>query len=185
MVFAGRLSAHPPIVINSLVERRFAVPVKPNCSLCPGQTVQRFTAWPGANPRGCHPPDPETTGRSGADCPGCRRTAGSFPHKIRGFSSLKLSTHLPNLKNDLRWILLLVIIFSLIILAWPDPASGAVLHQAATASPVVTLTPSAIPAEFLSTTDQTSGIICGSAFIVLIIVGGTVGVLRRNSRRVK
>jgi hypothetical protein len=98
---------------------------------------------------------------------------------------LKFSTHTPNLKNDLRWILLLVIIFMLIILAWPDPASGATLHQAVTASPVITPTPSAIPAEFLSSADQTSGIICGAAFIVLIIVGGTVGVLRRNSRRVR
>ena len=93
---------------------------------------------------------------------------------------MKFSIPGPNVKNDLRWIVLLVIIFLLIILAWPDPASGAALYQAATVSPEATLTPTIIPAEFLSSADQTSGIICGSTVLVLIIVGGTVGVLRRK-----
>jgi hypothetical protein len=100
---------------------------------------------------------------------------------MKGASRLKFSTRIPNVKNDLRWILLLVIIFILIILAWPNPASGANLHQDATFSPDVTLTPTQIPAEFLSTPDQTSGIICGSVVLVLIVVGGTVTVLRRKN----
>ena len=94
---------------------------------------------------------------------------------------MKFSIPNPNIKNDLRWIVLLVILFLIIILAWPNPASGAAPHQNATITPEITLTPTPIPVEFLSTPDQTSGIICGSAFIVLIIVGGTVGVLRRKN----
>jgi len=101
---------------------------------------------------------------------------------MKGASRLKFSNRIPNVKNDLRWIVLLVVLFLLIILAWPNPASGAASHQAATsAAPAATLTPTRIPAEYLSTPDQTSGIICGSAVLVLIIVGGTVGVLRRKN----
>jgi hypothetical protein len=100
---------------------------------------------------------------------------------MKGASRLKLSTRIPHVKKDLIGIVLLIIFFILIILAWPDPASGAPLIQAATASPVATLTPTSIPAEFLSSPEQTSGIICGSAVLVLIIVGGTVGVLRRKN----
>ncbi len=100
---------------------------------------------------------------------------------MKGASRLKFSNRIPNVKNDLRWIVLLIILFLLIILAWPNPASGAAFHQAATSGPAATLTPTRIPAEYLSTPDQTSGIICGSAVLVLIIVGGTVGVLRRKN----
>ncbi len=100
---------------------------------------------------------------------------------MKGASRLKFSNRIPKVKDDMRWIILLVVVFLLIILAWPNPASGAALHLAATPSPVVTLTPTKIPAEYLSTPDQTSGIICGSAVLVLIIVGGTVGVLRRKN----
>ena len=100
---------------------------------------------------------------------------------MKGTSRLKLVTRLVKGKNDLRWIVLLVLLFLIIVLAWPDPASGASLFQSATLTPNVTLTPTIIPQEFLSTPDQTSGIICGSVIIVLIIVGGTVGVLRRKN----
>ena len=102
---------------------------------------------------------------------------------MKGASRLKLFTQFPETKNDLRWIVLLVIIFLIIILAWPNPASGAGLYQDKTITPVFTLTPTPIPAEFLSSPDQTSGIICGSVVIVLIIVGGTVGVLRRKNSK--
>jgi hypothetical protein len=100
---------------------------------------------------------------------------------MKGASRLKFPIRIPNEKNDLRWIMLLVLLLLLIILTWPDPASGAAVHQAATISPAATLTPTLIPEKYLSTTEQTSGIICGSAVLVLIIVGGTVGVLRRNN----
>ncbi len=100
---------------------------------------------------------------------------------MKGAARLKLSNRIPNVKNDLRWIVLLVVLFLIIVLAWPDPASGAALHQVATSVPAATITPTRIPAEYLSTPDQTSGIICGSAVLVLIIVGGTVGVLRRKN----
>ena len=82
---------------------------------------------------------------------------------MKGASRLKFSIPNPNIKNDLRWIVLLVILFLIIILAWPNPASGAAPHQNATITPEITLTPTPIPVEFLSTPDQTSGIICGSA----------------------
>jgi hypothetical protein len=100
---------------------------------------------------------------------------------MKGAPRLKFSYRFPSVKNDMRWIILLVILFLLILLAWPDPAAGAALRLAATPVPAATLTPTKIPAEYLSSPDQTSGIICGSAVIVLIIVGGTVGVLRRKN----
>lgn len=97
---------------------------------------------------------------------------------------MKPSTRLSNSKYDLRWIFLLVIVLLIIILVWPAPASGAALHQAATLLPGgLTATPTIIPQELLSTPDQTSGIICGAVVIVLIIVGGTFGVLRRQNGR--
>jgi hypothetical protein len=90
-------------------------------------------------------------------------------------------------KLDFRWIILLIVILLLIILAWPDPASGAyhvtagdqVETATATVRPLPTFTP--IPLEYLENTDQTSGIICGSVILVMIIVGGTLGVLRRKN----
>ena len=100
---------------------------------------------------------------------------------MKGASRLKYPVRIPNIKNDLRWILLLVIVFIIIILAWPNPASGATFHPAAAPTSVATTTPTSIPVEYLSTTDQTNGIICGSTVLVLIIVGGTVGVLRRKN----
>jgi hypothetical protein len=89
----------------------------------------------------------------------------------------------PYQKYDLLWILLLIAILALIIFAWPEPASGAFLSQPAVATEVVkpTVTPTPIPQEYLESADQTSGIICGSVVLVLIIVGGTLGVLRRKN----
>jgi hypothetical protein len=83
-------------------------------------------------------------------------------------------------RHDLLWILLLIAILLIIIFAWPDPASGASIHQAATATLLPTVTATAIPAEFLESPDQTSGIICGSVVLVLIVVGGTLGILSRK-----
>jgi hypothetical protein len=101
---------------------------------------------------------------------------------------LKPLSILPPQKLDLRWIILLIVILLIIILVWPDPASGAYLGQketsTATLKPVPTST--LIPPEYLETTDQTNGIICGSVVLVLIIVGGTLGVLRlKNDTRKK
>jgi hypothetical protein len=89
----------------------------------------------------------------------------------------------PYQKYDLLWILLLIAILALIIFAWPEPASGAFLPQSAIATEVVkpTVTPTPIPIEYLESAEQTSGIICGSVVLVLIIVGGTLGVLRRKT----
>jgi hypothetical protein len=89
------------------------------------------------------------------------------------------SLHLRRL--DTLWILLLIILLMTIILGWPNPASGAFHPQAATPLPLPTSTP--IPAEYLETADQTNGIVCGSVVLVMIIVGGTLGVLRRKNSK--
>lgn len=65
------------------------------------------------------------------------------------------------------------------VLAWPEPASGKAYGDA-TPTAYATFTPSPIPQEFLDSSDQTSGIICGSVVLVLVVVGGTLGVLRRK-----
>ncbi len=112
---------------------------------------------------------------------------------MKGIFQLRLFSTLPPQKLELRWIILLVIILLIIILLWPDPASGAYWGQVDTPTaipsmPTVTLTAASslptytpIPAEYLENNDQTSGIICGSVVIVLIIVGGTLGILRRRN----
>jgi hypothetical protein len=100
---------------------------------------------------------------------------------------LKPLSILPSQKLDLRWIILLIVILLIIILVWPDPASGAYIDQVETGTATVRAlaTSTLIPPEYLETTDQTNGIICGSVVLVLIIVGGTLGVLRfkRDSRK--
>ena len=118
---------------------------------------------------------------------------------MKGNCRLKLFPTLPTQRLELRWIILLVIILLFIILLWPNPASSAYWDQAASPTaasgntvpsvPTATLTvagpslptPTPIPSEYLENTDQTSGIICGSVVMVLIIVGGTLGVLRRRN----
>ena len=51
-----------------------------------------------------------------------------------------------------------------------------------TTTPTVTLTPTLtpVPAEFMETPDQTTGIVFGAVFLVIIIVGGTYFILRRK-----
>jgi len=47
-----------------------------------------------------------------------------------------------------------------------------------TLQPTPTLTP--LPAEYQETPDQTTGILFGAVFLVIIIVGGTIFVIRRK-----
>ena len=87
-----------------------------------------------------------------------------------------------NRRFDLVGILLLIALLLLIIFAWSAPASGANLAQVT--APTATLgapNPTAIPKEYLESTEQTNGILCGSVVLVLIIIGGTLGVLRRKN----
>jgi hypothetical protein len=84
---------------------------------------------------------------------------------------------------DLVGIILLIVLLLLIVFAWPDPASGAFMAQVATPQP--TPTPTLIPIEYLESTDQTNGIILGSVLLVLIIVGGTLGILRKKNGRTR
>jgi len=51
-----------------------------------------------------------------------------------------------------------------------------------TLTPTVTLTPTLtpLPAEYMETPDQTTGILFGAVFLVIIIVGGTFFILRRK-----
>ena len=50
-----------------------------------------------------------------------------------------------------------------------------------TPPPVQIGQPTAIPTEVTNNSDQTSGIILAGAFLVLIILGGTLGATRRKS----
>jgi hypothetical protein len=91
-------------------------------------------------------------------------------------------------KLSLPLLIFLIFLLLVIIFAWPDPASGHDPFQAVIPSPTGTVRPGAptpIPAEYLETADQTTGIIFGSSILVLIIVGGTVGVLRRKNGDVR
>jgi hypothetical protein len=51
-----------------------------------------------------------------------------------------------------------------------------------TTTPTVTLTPTLtpVPAEYIETPDQTTGILFGAVFLVIIILGGTFFILRRK-----
>lgn len=90
-----------------------------------------------------------------------------------------------NRRFDLIWISLLIVLLLLIVFAWPAPAAGAALAQAATPTPVplASPTPTSIPKEFLETPEQTNGIVFGSVVLVLVIVGGTLAILRRKNVR--
>lgn len=79
--------------------------------------------------------------------------------------------------HQLSWplLILLILILLVIVLAWPDPASGQASVPTAT---LVPLTPTAIPGFYNESADQTAGIIFGAVVLVLIILGGTIGVMR-------
>jgi hypothetical protein len=102
---------------------------------------------------------------------------------MKGVCLLKPVSFNPSDKFDLRWIFLLILVLLIIILAWPNPASGAFTAQTSTpiVTPSLTATITPIPVEYLESADQTSGVICGSVVLILIIVGGTFGVLRMKN----
>ena len=62
----------------------------------------------------------------------------------------------------------------------PTPTSGPTetITTTPTLRPTPTLTP--LPAEYQETPDQTTGILFGAVFLVIIIVGGTFFVIRRK-----
>jgi hypothetical protein len=98
---------------------------------------------------------------------------------------LKPTSFFTSRRFDLLGIILLIALLLAIVFAWPAPAAGAYLAQAATPTLVETQpspTPTLIPKEYLESTDQTNGIICGSVVLVLIIIGGTLGILRSKNR---
>ncbi len=85
---------------------------------------------------------------------------------------------------SLPWILLLILLLMVIIFAWPDPAAGHNLLQSsltATPGPRLLPSPTAIPTEYLEANYQTNGVILGVVMLVLIIIGGTLGVLSRKN----
>lgn len=97
---------------------------------------------------------------------------------------MKPSPLITNRRYDLLWIFILIILLLLIIFAWPAPASGAfpaLPAQAATPTAQPSPTPTAIPSEYLETAEQTNGIVFGSVVLILVIVGGTLWVLRRKN----
>lgn len=63
--------------------------------------------------------------------------------------------------------------------ATPAPSATSTITLTPTRSLTPTLTP--LPAEYMQTPDQTTGIVFGAVFLVIIIVGGTFITLR--SRR--
>lgn len=94
---------------------------------------------------------------------------------------MKPTSFFPSHRFDLLGIILLITLLLVIVFAWPAPAAGAYLAQAATPQP--SPTPTLIPKEYLESADQTNGIICGSVVLVLIIIGGTLGILRSKNRK--
>ena len=107
---------------------------------------------------------------------------------MKGLHRLKSLFSLSPQQLSLPLLLCLISLLLLIIFAWPDPASGHGAFQAAIPSPIGAVgpgTPTPIPAEYLETADQTTGIIFGSSILVLIIVGGTVGVLRHKNGKTR
>ena len=103
---------------------------------------------------------------------------------MKGYHRLKSSFPFTIPKLSFPLLIFLVCVLLLIIFVWPDPASGYAGLQGVLTSPTIPFgpgTPTAIPADYLETSDQTVGILLGSIVLVLIIIGGTVGVLRRKN----
>lgn len=80
----------------------------------------------------------------------------------------------------------LVFVIFLVSMIWAEPIShlfsGASIEDVImTPSPeVLPGTPTPLPAEYLSSAEQTSGILLGVIVIAIIVLGGTIGVLLRD-----
>lgn len=61
----------------------------------------------------------------------------------------------------------------------PAPSKTPTITNPPTQGPTPTLTP--LPADYLETPDQTTGILFGAVFLLIIIVGGTFFTLRSKS----
>lgn len=103
---------------------------------------------------------------------------------MKGLQRLKSLFHFSPQKLSMPLLIFLICVLLLIIFAWPDPASGQFSLQMTLASPTLTYgssTPTPIPSDYIQTADQTAGIILGSIVLVLIVLVGTLGVLRRKN----
>ena len=96
-----------------------------------------------------------------------------------------------NLKQNRKFVIRAILLFCalsvLLLIAmnpWGKTSTNPIL-QAATVSPtgqtLATMTPT--PLTGRDSFEQTNGIILGSILLVLIIVGGTLGVLRRTAQQ--
>lgn len=81
---------------------------------------------------------------------------------------------------------LLVFVIFLVSVIWAEPIShlfsGAQIEEV-TSTPcpeVLPGTPTPLAAEYLSSAEQTSGILLGVIVIAIIVLGGTIGVLLRD-----
>jgi hypothetical protein len=98
---------------------------------------------------------------------------------MKGVIRLKPSFRFTPQSLSLPVLIFLIVVLLFIIFAWPDPASG---HTALLAAePTYTPTPTEVPGIYDQTPDQTVGVIIGAIVLILIIVGGTIGVLRRKN----
>ncbi|HZW04860.1 MAG TPA: hypothetical protein VFF68_13085 [Anaerolineaceae bacterium] len=99
----------------------------------------------------------------------------------------------PPARADVRPLVLLLILVAFVAsIAWtaqlPAEADTSQSTAAATAAPIsaaqITPTPTRFPEE-LTNQDQTNGIVLGSTILVLIIVIGTLTVIRHGEQRPK
>jgi hypothetical protein len=113
--------------------------------------------------------------------------------KKMNLSKLLASVRLPEWV-DLKVVAILLLIgIFLTAMSWsnpmPEPRQGAGMAVAETvgpatgqptAQPGATRSPTPIPQEWVTNREMASGIVLGAVVLVLIIVGGTLGAIRRR-----
>jgi|WetSurMetagenome_2_1015567.scaffolds.fasta_scaffold146398_2 hypothetical protein len=78
------------------------------------------------------------------------------------------------------WLIIIFVVFFVIASAW-KPFSAHSQNPTPTTNPIlVSPTPSLDPNEILKNRDQTNGVVAGGVILVLIIVGGTLSVIRQK-----
>jgi len=98
----------------------------------------------------------------------------------------KPETRIKSLLSLQNLALVLVFVIFAVSVIWGEPISHlftGLQLQNATQTPTPEIlpgTPTQLPSEYLSSVDQTSGILLGVIVIAIIVLGGTIGVLLRD-----
>lgn len=94
----------------------------------------------------------------------------------------RIINSLHNLLTLQNLIMLLVVLAFLAVLIWGDSIPTLKLSHTARSTAAQALPP-AESMDPQKNQEQTSGVIIGSTLLILIIIGGTMGVIRRDNRK--